>query len=406
MGYNSVFSMKLLLKHIGLEVEVVVASGGGLPEEVELEWSRLPSRVRGQLSTRSPSVVFGHPSSNDTTSSFQELKNALVLARTAVDVIVIDSDSDSDSDVDEEEDGMVLVGMLGTSGILPYKLVVTVAKGNQVVGYLVRGGGPSASTKVSDMLSPAKMKKRKREDPLPPPSTSTATKKSKTLAAVPSTQQQPATPSVEHQAPPAEGPSPSASASPSLPAIGAYEEETEDDEGDEVENEEEGKKKQEEEQDDDDNTDVTPLNRRTTFLLFQLYIHSNASTLWNTTTRVLQALSSLPGVQVPTKSQLTHLLHSWGTHDPPIERHKMRKINGLQAGLLMGIVHKDDAWPTTKEGWKDLGTQLQACGVVGGGMDEFSPTYLKKKRRSCAWLSDASVRQAVAYYSSVMGGGA
>ena len=171
------------------------------------------------------------------------------------------------------------------------------------------------------------------------------------------------------------------------PAVGAYEGETEDDE----EEEDEG---------------VTALNRRTTFLLFQLYIHSNAATLWNTephATRVLEALSNLPGVQVPTKSQLTHLLHSWGTHDPPIERRKMRGINGLQAGLLMGLIHKKDAWPTTQEGWKDLGTQLQACSVVGGGMDEFSPTYLKKKRRTCAWLSDASVRQAVAYSSSVMG---
>merc|ERR1711916_160919 len=155
----------------------------------------------------------------------------------------------------------------------------------------------------------------------------------------------------------------------------------------------------------EEDADTAALNGRTTFLLFQLYIHSNAGTLWNTephVTQVQEALSHLPGVQVPTKDQLTDLLYTWGGHNPPIERLKMRKINGLQAGLLIGLGHKD-AWPTSKEEWKDLRSQLQACGVVGGGMEEFSPTYLKKKRRTCAWLGDASVRQAVAYYSSVMG---
>ena len=404
--------MRLVLKETGVEVEVVVQGKTRLPDKVEVEWSRLPSRVQAQLSGRSPNVVLIPPeaSSSTHTSSFQELKDALALARTANDVIVI-CDSDEEGEEEEgEEEGMVLVGMLGSMRILPHKLVVTVSGDDQVVGYLVRGGGAS-ETKVSDMLSPARRRrKRKRESPplLSPPSSSvTAAKKIKTLVPPPpattsSTLRPPlpaqttTTPTVNRRGGRAiitsSSSSSSSSSSQSPPVVGAYEGETEDDED---QDEEEG--------------EGADLNRRTTFLLFQLYIHSNAATLWNTephVTRVLQALSNLPGVQVPTKSQLTHLLHSWGTHDPPIERHKMRKINGLQAGLLMGIVHKDDAWPTSKDGWKDLGTQLQACGVVGGGMEEFSPTYLKKKRRSCAWLSDASVRQAVAYYSSVMGGGA
>ena len=381
--------MRLLLKDSGVIIHVVLESSSRtpqLPEEVEVQWSRLPTRVKHQLQVRAPSVVFGPAD----TLAFQELKDALTLARTASDVIVID-DSDSE-DEGEEEEGMVLVGMLGTTGILPFKLVVTVGGGDQVVGYLVRGGGGvSAATRVSDMLSPAKRNKRKREDSRSPPPPSTATKKIKTLAGVALTHQQNTTPVVNRQAAPAGEPSSSssASASPSPPAIGAYEEETEDDDDD-----------------DEQDSDTTALNRRTTFLLFQLYIHSRLGTRWDTephVTQVRQALSHLPGVQVPTKDQLTDLLYTWGGQTPPIERRKMRGINGLQAGLLMGLVHKKDAWPTTKEEWKDLGSQLQACGVVGGGMEEFSSTYLKKKRRTCTWLGDASVRQAVAFYSSVMG---
>ena len=67
---------------------VVASGGGGLPEEVDLEWSLLPPSVRAQLDRRAPSVVFGPPPSSSNDALFHELKDALALARTAVDVIV------------------------------------------------------------------------------------------------------------------------------------------------------------------------------------------------------------------------------------------------------------------------------------------------------------------------------
>ena len=395
-------------------MDVVESHTQQLPAEVVVEWSRLPSRVREQLNGRRPCVVFGPPPLPSNDVLFAELKGALALARSEIDVIVIDDD-DSDCEGVEGEEGLVLVGMLGTARILPYKLVVTVSgEKDDMVGYVVLGGGPSG-TKVSDMLSsPWKTKRKRASRSSPPPpmveGRTKKNKKSKTLVST-TTATPPPPPSV--LPPPPSGPvarsspcstsSPSSSSSssescsPSRPVFGAYEEEAEDAEDTEAVDVDVGKEEREE--------DVSSLNRRTTFLLLQLFIHSKASTRWETEpfiSRVRDALSGLSEVQVPTQDQMKDLFFSWGRHNPPIERKKMRKINGLQAGVLMWLAHTD-GWPTTKEGWKELGAQLQACGVVEGGMKEFSPSYLKKKNRTCEWLTGESVRRAVEFYESVMG---